>query len=84
MYDSGNSDRVYATGMMEMCNMTIDYARYPLSLEINGYGTVTSRRRYSRAEVEDIIQLVVDVVDTVAISPNDVRLIPRGVKVTEI
>ena len=66
-----------------MVNTTTDEARHPLSLQINGYGTVTSRRPYSREEVEDIVQLVVEVVDTVAISPNDVRLIPRGIEVTE-
>ena len=65
-----------------MANATTDEVRHPLSLEINGYGTVTSRRPYTRDEVEDIIQLVVEVVDTVAISPNDVRLIPRGIQVT--
>ncbi len=66
-----------------MVNTTTDEARYPLALQINGYGTVTSRRPYSREEVEDIVQFVVEVVDTVAISPNDVRLIPRGIEVTE-
>ena len=65
-----------------MANTTTDEARHPLALEINGYGTVTSRRPYSREEVEDIIQLVVEVVETVAVSPNDVRLIPRGIEVT--
>ena len=65
-----------------MANATTDEVRHPLSLEINGYGTVTSRRPYTRDEVEDIIQLLVEVVDTVAISPNDVRLIPRGIEVT--
>ena len=66
-----------------MVNTTTDEARYPLSLQINGYGTVTSRRPYSREEAKDIVQLVVEVVDTVAISPNDVRLVPRGIEVTE-
>ncbi len=66
-----------------MVNTTTHEMRHPLALQINGYGTVTSRRPYSREEVEDIVQLVVEVVDTVAISPNDVRLIPRGIEVTE-
>ena len=66
-----------------MVNTTTDEARYPLALQINGYGTVTSRRPYSREEVEDIVQFVIEVVDTVAISPNDVRLVPRGIEVTE-
>ena len=66
-----------------MVNTTTDEARYPLALQINGYGTATSRRPYSREEVEDIVQFVVEVVDTIAISPNDVRLIPRGIEVTE-
>ena len=66
-----------------MNTTTTDEARYPLSLEINGYGTVTSRRPYSREEAKDIVQFVVEVVDTVAMSPNDVRLIPRGIEVTE-
>ena len=66
-----------------MVNTTTDEVRHPLALQINGYCTVTSRRPYSREEVEDIVQLVVEVVDTVAISPNDVRLIPRGIEVTE-
>ena len=66
-----------------MVNTTTDEARYPLALQINGHGTVTSRRPYSREEVEDIVQLVVEVVDTVAISRDDVRLVPRGIEVTE-
>ena len=67
-----------------MANTTTDEARYPLALQINGYGAVTSRRPYSREGVEDIVQLVVEVVDTVAISPDDVRLVPRGIEVTEM
>ena len=66
-----------------MTTTTSNEVRHPLALEINGYGTVTSRRPYSREEVKDIVQLVVEVVDTVAVSPNDVRLIPRGIEVTE-
>lgn len=66
-----------------MMTTTSNEVRHPLSLQINGYGTVTSRRPYSREEAKDIVQFVVEVVDTIAISPNDVRLIPRGIEVTE-
>ena len=81
--DSVNGVKVKSEDTIGMANTTTDEVRHPLSLQINGYGTVTSRRPYSREEVEDIVQFVVEVVDTVAISPNDVRLIPRGIEVTE-
>lgn len=61
---------------------TTSEKRRPLSLQINGYGTVKSREHFTKDEAEDIIRMMVEVVDTVAESPDDVRLVPRGLEVT--
>ena len=60
----------------------ISEKRRPLSLHISGYGTVKSHQHFTQVEAEDIIRMMVEVVETVAESPDDVRLVPRSLQVT--
>ena len=60
----------------------MDTKRRPIVMRLNGYGKVESQELYTVTQAEDIMRMIKEAFDTVAESPDDIRVYPRGIKVT--
>ena len=57
--------------------------RRPFTIDINGYGTVSSTEQYTLREAADIQRMVVEVVYMVGEGREEFRIRPRGIKVVK-